>query len=286
MPMNKRAFGWLTIGLLMTNCGGGAKQPQAVEPEVAAPAAAVDATPGAPCTLPIESPGEVWKRVEDTRALKVDELVSDCGLAFVSVLSEWRSPPVDLLRPIVMNEGQNKAALKSWVNDQLKAGKKSGQHAAAMDILGNWKIGDDTASLAERAEEWKPLAAQFPGIETACDETADLQTLFASLKEIHELRCKLEVNPLGFAVNCTPLHPPREKIDLTWKEEIQDGIIQSIALTKCKGSRSCKKLQAAATAFAMKYQSAKLAAEALRTEVFREQAMDWLKLPPFSQTGK
>ncbi len=275
----------LTITAILVACGGATPtEPKAPsKPVEAAAAPSPSESSGPACTRPIERPGDVWQRVEEARALPEQELARRCGLDFVAVLSEWRPPPVDLLRPIVLNEQKNKNALVAWVTAQTEVGKKAGVYAAAMDIIGDWRIGGDTAPVTARAAAWQPLAGRSQAIETALAEVAAFTELLSSLSEIHALRCALEVNPLGFAEQCTPIHPARGKIDLSWQEEIQDGLFQKVALTKCKGSPSCKKLKVAAADFAAKYQDAKRRAESLQTDVFKEQALEWLKLPPFSK---
>ena len=277
----KRAIVYLCFGWMMSACGGNKPAPQtaATEPETDR----AEVAPVSACARPIETPGEVWKRVEQARALSPEALLTQCGLGFIAALSRWRSPPVDLLRPIILSEGANREALERWVAEQARVGNRAAAHAAAMDILGNWQLGDDTAQFIERAAAWKSIGQQMGAVDTAVSEASEIAELFSTFKALHELRCALEVNPLGFAVSCTPIHPAREKIDLHWQEERREGLFLNVALTKCKGSPSCKKLKPAAAEFAAEYQAAKARAEALQTDVFKEQALQWLRLPAFSK---
>jgi hypothetical protein len=224
--------------------------------------------------------------VEAARALSEQELIASCGLPFVEVISEWRSPPVDLLAPIVRDNATNGQELIDWVTQKADGQPRAAISVAAMNILGEWRIGDETAAVEQRFVGWKSVIAQYGTFDSIAEDMPSLIKLLPLLKEIHELRCMLEVNPLGFAVSCSPIHPAKEKIDLTWQEEIQDGLIRNLSLSKCKESRYCPKLMETSRVFFAKYQAALQQAEQLKTEVFKDQTLEWLKLKPFSQGAK
>ncbi len=272
---------------ILSACGGSPSTQQAVRPtppSIAKPKPSSTNAP--PCTRPIETPKAVWQRLEEARALSETDLAGSCGLAFVEVLSDWRTTPVDLLRPIVRDARKNGRSLTDWVKERATDKPRAALSVAAMDILGDWQIGDETIGVEQRASMWKPLISTSSCLAAIGEDLPKLIPLLNSLKEIHELRCRLEVNPLGFAVSCTPIHPAKEKIDLTWQEEIQDGLIRNLSLSKCKESRFCPKLQETSRLFFAKYRAALTEAERLKTDVFKDQVLEWLKLKPFSQGTK
>ena len=269
--------------LFATACGGAT--PSGTESAPPSSGDSAPATTVSECARPIDTPSAVWPRIEAARAMSEAQLVSECGLGFVSALSEWRSPPLDLLRPIVRDAAADNAALETWAAEQARAGNPAGAYVTAASILGAWRLGDDAAPLLERAAAWREAAAGIAAIEAVTEETETAAGLLASLERLHELRCLLEVNPLGFAERCTPVHPPREDIDLTWHEERQDGIFLDVRMTRCAGSRSCKKLKPLAAEFSAKYDAARTGAEALGSPVFQELIFENLKLPAFSPKG-
>ncbi len=290
--MKIKEFQWFLTGILLAACGGAAGK---TVPD--AKISKVDATTtphvtevigvykdgNTPCTQPVSNPSEVWKRIELASALSENELIHLCGLKFVEVLSDWRVTPVDLLRPIVKEAVKDKKLLETWINKNINQKPKAAVSVVAMDIIGDIKVGDDSVSILSRAEAWKLFSEKHLQIKAVIDEAAELQQILSSVKKIHELRCALEVNPLGFAVSCTPILPAKEHIELTWHEEIQDGLFLKLSIEKCRKSQFCKKLQQTSEAFITEYRNALERVEKLQTAVFKEQVIEWLKLPLFSK---
>jgi hypothetical protein len=153
----------------------------------------------------------------------------------------------------------------------------------AMDILSEYDVGGDVAIVSSNMEKWKKLALEEPLVNDVLKEANAVTALLPRLAEIHLQRCMLEVNPLGFAVSCTPIHPPREKIDLNWTAETRDGLLLDLALTRCRGSSSCKALKKVSREFLQLYLRTLDNVEDLTVGVFRDQLREWLKLPPFGE---
>ena len=91
----------------------------------------------------------------------------------------------------------------------------------------------------------------------------------------------LEVNPLGFAVACDPIHKSGRNIDLNWKAETRDGLLEDLELTRCAGSPSCKALKQRSQELKNLYLSLMQQIERMRVEVYREQLESWMRLRPF-----
>ena len=277
----------LTSGLSLIGCGGSQEEitePDAVTgatdtPMEKAPEAAPEPEPHI-CKKPLEAPSEVWPRIEAVRLIPPAELEESCGLDFVELVSRWRGLPVDLLAPIVAAAGSDREALETWVEAKAPDCPTAAVSAVAMDVISAWKIGEDPSIMDERAASWSELSASSEEIALALQEIAELKPILKEVNSIHEMRCMLEVNPLGFAVACKPIHPQGKDIDLSWKTATRDGLLEDLELTKCKG-RSCKKLKKTAARLKKSYLALVQKVDALETEVYREQIKAWLVLPPF-----
>lgn len=281
--------------LLALGCGGPPAPPPAAAgddaPAAARPAPDGEAAPPgegdrpAPtrthlCQRPIERSGEVWPRIEALQLLPRAELEQECGLELVASMSRWRELPVSLLAPIVAHAGQDRAALVAWV---AQAPPPAAAQVVAQDVAARWTIGGDPAVVATAAAEWKRALADGtpPEVAVALVEAGKLAPLLPRITEIHRMRCLLEVNALGFAVECKPIHKQGVPISLSWRTATRDGLIEQLELKECKG-KSCKKLKQTAAELLKKYLA--LVAdidEELKVETYREQLKAWLVLPPF-----
>jgi hypothetical protein len=281
--MRKRSTArWLVlISTVTAGCGGGppamVSSPATNAPKVTAAEEEVFF-----CQRPLTEPKAVWERIEAVRKLSDADLVAKCGLDFVLVISEWRMPPVDLLQKIVSQEAEDFDTLGQWAMDHVDSHRRAVEAVVAMDIISGVEIGGDIALLSRNRARWQPLAAKSEVIRNVVNEALALNTLLPKLEEIYLKRCMLEVNPLGFAVSCTPIHPAREKIDLCWHEELQDGLIVNLELSRCRGSNSCRKLKKVSREFLHLYLTTVDAMERLNAEVFKARMREWLKLPPFA----
>lgn len=282
--MGKRVICWsvLLIPTFTIHCGGSPASAPSHPPEAMSTPAdtqrAGEALP--PCQRPIGGPGEVWPRIEAARKLSDEALIEECGAPFVEEVSGWRPPPVDLLAKIVA-ASRAEGTLDSWVMKASETNSRLAEHIVGMDIVGGWHIGGDTAGIGENASRWATRHGDLEAVQRATAEANQLAELLPKVTAVHELRCRLEVNPLGFAVDCTPIHPAREKIDLTWNAKMRDGHLEDLHLTKCTSSRSCKKLQETAEQLKTLYLGLMQEVEALDVEIYREQLKAWLVLPPF-----
>jgi hypothetical protein len=248
-------------------------------------ASAQPAGDGHLCRRPIDRPSEVWDRIEAVRALGEEERAAECGLGFIDLLSRWRVVPVDLLEPIVERAAADEGAFVDWVRERAVANPPAAAHVVAMDVIRRWKIGGTAAEVTARADQWRGLLAGDGGavpeaVAAVLDAAAALPALFERVTEIHRMRCLLEVNPLGFAVQCVPLHPSGRPIVLSWKTTTRDGMIESIEVTECKGP-SCKKIKKAAAKLLKQYKTLLADVERLEVEVYRDRIKAWLVLPPF-----
>jgi len=277
----------LTSCLSLIGCGG--SQEEITEPDAVTgatdmpmekePASSPEPEPHI-CEKPLEAPGEVWPRIEAVRLIPAGELTERCGLDFVELVSRWRGLPVDLLAPIVAAAGSDREALTTWVEAKAPDCPTGAVSVVAMDVMSSWKIGEDPAILDERAASWSELSGSSEEIAAALQEIAELKPILKEVNSIHEMRCMLQVNPLGFAVDCKPIHPQGKEIDLSWKTATRDGLLEDLELTECKG-RSCKKLKKTAARLKKSYLPLVQRVDELKTEVYREQIKAWLVLPPF-----
>jgi len=287
------------LGALFLGCGApaapppDAPMPSAPDPS-GDPAAGEPATADSPpsdtasappkrlhlCDRPIDGAGEVWPRIEALSVLPRDELAERCGLPLVTSMSSWRELPVTLLAPIVEHAVKDRPALVKWV---AEAPPRAGAQVVALDVARRWKIGEGTAAVDAGIKEWKQALGDGPSkeIQSVLDEADKLGPLLERITEIHKLRCLLEVNALGFAVKCKPIHPQGRQIVLSWRTATRDGLLEQLDLTECKG-RSCKKLKKTAAKLLEKYLA--LVADIdkqLKSEIYQEQLKQWLILPEF-----
>jgi hypothetical protein len=234
------------------------------------------------CRRPIEKPAQVFDRIEAVRALGDEERARECGLTLVEHLSQWRVAPVDLLGPIVERAAADEEAFVAWVEARATTHPIAVANVVAMGVVRGWKIGGDPSVVTLRAEHWRGVLGGEVGgeISAVLDRAASLRPLLARVTEIHRLRCLLEINPLGFAVECVPIHPSGRPIILSWRTATRDGLLESLELTDCK-SRSCKKLEKTASKLMEEYRAVLGEAEKLGVDVYLEQLKVWLQLPPF-----
>lgn len=271
-------------GPAMTSNGAGSEPGDPAAPTVitdpAAPKGGSD--PDHLCRRPIDKPAQVFDRIEAVRALGEQERSRECGLKLVEHLSQWRVAPVDLLGPIVERAAADEEALAAWVRARAASHPIAVANVVAMDVVRGWKIGADPSVVTLRAEHWRGvLGEDLPDdVRAVLDGAAELRPLLARVTEIHRLRCLLEINPLGFAVECVPIHPSGRPIVLSWRTATRDGLLESLELTECK-SRSCKKLKKTAAKMMDEYRAVVEQTERLGVDVFREQLNVWLQLPPF-----
>jgi hypothetical protein len=256
--------------------------PPAQVPETAAIAQAPPA-PAAPhlCAAPIEAASDVWARIEAVRALPEGERAAGCGLPFVELLAAWRSVPVDLLAPIAARAAADPAALDAWVADAAKRAPKAAADVVAMDVVAGFAVGGDPRAIEARRARWEGAAAANADVAAALAEAKLLPKLLAEVNAVHELRCLLEVNALGFAVKCTPIHPATTPIALNWVSATRDGVLERLELASCAG-KSCAKLKTTAGKLFKNYRALVGQIEKLATPVYREQLLKLIVLPPFT----
>jgi hypothetical protein len=255
-----------------------AKAPEAT-PE---PAAAVPPPAAHVCEAPIDSSNEVWARIEAIRALPAEERAAKCGLPLVVILTAWRSVPADILAPIVERAAADAAALDAWVAAEAPGSPKAAADVVAMDVVGRYAVGGDSKAAEERRAHWLGAAAgSAPEIAAALEEAKLLPKLLTEVNAVHELRCLLEVNALGFAVKCKPIHPATTPITLNWTSATRDGVLEKLELTSCAG-KSCAKLKTTAAKLLTSYRALVGEVEKLKTSVYREQILKLMVLPPFT----
>ncbi len=267
------------ILFIVQACGGEQPAPRTPAPEPRGSIPDDDAHPL--CGRPIASPAEVWPRIAAVRELSDQAFRADCGLELIEIIAYWRCPPMDLLNRVVSTAAEDEAALVAWVRDKAAADSRLARHVVAMDIIGRWRRGATPDDVAARAGEWRKRAGGMDRIAEVAAEAQALEALLPKVNRIHELRCMLEVNPLGFAVACEPLHKADRDIDLNWHARSRDGLLEALELTRCTGSPACKKLKKRAVELDRLYRSVMKAVERLRVEVYREQLKEWLRLRPF-----
>lgn len=285
MTRRKAVTAFLVVVFVCLGCAGnrGAESRTPHSKRTASRAPSTTPSTGHFCAEPITEPTAVWQRIEAVRRLSNDELLGQCGLDFVLTISQWRTPPIDLLRRIVAHESKDFNALEEWVRTYATTDARAVEAVVAMDILSDFEIGQNPAQINRKRTRWQPLASEIDQVEYIVNEALALSPLLANVKEIHHKRCMLEVNPLGFAVSCTPIHPARQKIDLRWREEVRDGLLINLELSRCNGSASCKELKKASREFLRLYLKTVDAMESLQADVFKQQLREWLQVPPFSR---
>ncbi len=272
------------IGLLGVSCASGSV-PDARTPKTSGEPALSRRIKGHPCESPIESPGKVWERIQTVRSLPADERFAKCGLDFVEIISPWRSVPVDLLEPIVVNADEDD--LVEWVRQRAEINDKAAAQVVAMDVIHGWRPGADPAFIRDNAERWRQAGVcrgPYSHLGNVFEEAGALPEILTRVTQVHYLRCLLEVNPLGFAVNCHPIHTQGVSVEVTWTTTTRDGLLEDIALKECKG-RICKKLERTACELKGEYQNLMSQVGNLKVGVFREEIERWLVLPPFSDTS-
>jgi hypothetical protein len=302
--MSNTVRGFLCLAALLAACGAAPAPKTETPPASAAPDAgpaapgpqpACEAPPPAPvppaaaspCDRPAASAREAWKRIEFARGLAQEERKESCGLGFVAAVARFRAVPQDLLLPIVERAAADRAALDAWIKERAGEAPEGVAQVAAMDIARRFEAGGDPSVVTTAAAEWKArldgLGLRDPkateGTDTVLAEAAALAQLLARVNEVHRLRCLLEVNPLGFAVTCKPIHPSGTPIALRWKTATRDGLIESLALEECKG-KSCAALEAGARKLLEAYLALVKDAEALKVQVYADRVKALLVLPP------
>jgi hypothetical protein len=256
-------------------------------PREKAPAAS-EAAPSAPaaphvCEAPITAPADVWPRFEAIRALSEEERAARCGLPFVLIASRWRSVPADILAPIVARAASDTAALDAWIGDTAAGAPRAAADVIAMDVAGRFSVGGDPKAGEERRAHWaSSKVAGTPEIAAALEEAKKLPALEAEVNAVHELRCLLEVNALGFAVKCTPIHPPQTPISLSWSSTVRDGVLEKLELKSCGGAKSCPKLKKGAEKLMKRYAALVAEISKLESDVLQERLLALLVLPPFT----
>jgi len=233
------------------------------------------------CEKPVGAPEEVWPRIEAIRALPDEERALKCGLGTVVLLREWRSVPVDLLAPIVERVAADSAALDAWIADAAKSAPQAAAEVVAMDVVGRFAVGGDPAVVEARRARWSgDPAASTAEIAAVIEEAKLLPKLLAEVNAVHELRCVLEVNALGFAVKCQPIHPATTPITLNWSTTVRDGVLEKVEITECAG-KSCPKLRKTAEKLMKRYRALGDEVQKLKSSVFRERIFALMELAPF-----
>lgn len=269
------------IAVAGVSCARGAVQPPHTPKAVDEPKP-LAAAGGHPCESPIENPNQVWDRIQTVRSLPENERMSKCGLDFVEIVAPWRTVPVDLLEPIIENLDDDD--LVEWVKTRADKNDKAAAQVVAMDVIQGWSPGTDPSVIEENAERWRKAgvcSGPYSHLGNVFKEVSVLPELLARVTQVHYLRCLLEVNPLGFAVNCRPIHKQGVQVEVTWTTRTRDGLLEGLELKACKGP-ICKKLEKAACELQGEYRDLLSRVESLKVPVFREEIERWMVLPPFS----
>jgi hypothetical protein len=253
--------------------------PRGAEPgptvEAAAPTSHV-------CEASIGAPEDVWLRIEAVRALPAEERAAKCGLDLIPIIAAWRSVPVDILAPIVERAAADPTALDAWVADKAQNAPKAAADVVAMDVVGRFAVGGDSKEVEARRMHWSGVpAASVPEVAAMLEEAKLLPKLLGEVNAVHELRCLLEVNALGFAVKCTPIHPATTPISLNWTTAVRDGVLEKLELTSCTGSKSCPKLKKTAEKLVTRYRALVEEVGKLKTSVYSARLLALMELPPF-----
>ncbi len=283
------------FALVITNCGGAKSGARPERPDGVSGATETsssdksggDPTTGAAnpttvhvCKKPIDAPGDVWPRIEAIRVLDEQEFQEKCDLSLVDVFSKWRCVPTDLLGPMVVRAAADGDGLVDWVKERVESDPTGAACVVAMDVIGSFKVGADPQVVAQRAKTWEQVAQNSQEIAAVLEPVESLSAMLKEINEIHKFRCMLEVNVLGFAVKCKPIHPQGRSIDLSWETATRDGLIEDIQLTSCKG-KSCKKLKKTAQTLKKRYLGLVEKIEKVPVAIYREQMKAWLVLRPF-----
>lgn len=287
------------ITSVITNCGGSKSSARPERPDAVSgatePSSSNESGAGSTegeaspttvhiCKRPIDAPADVWPRIEAIRALDEQEFQEKCDLSLVDVFSKWRCISVDLLGPMVTRASADGDEIVDWVKERIESDPTGAACVVAMDVIGSFKLGADPEVVAQRAKTWEQVASKSEEIAAVLEPVESLGAMLKEINEIHKLRCMLEVNVLGFAVKCKPIHPQGTSIDLSWETATRDGLIEDVKLTSCKG-KTCKKLKTTAKKLKTKYLGLVKKIEKVQVEIYREQMKAWLVLPPFkSQT--
>ncbi|MDD5307670.1 MAG: hypothetical protein PHU25_10160 [Deltaproteobacteria bacterium] len=308
--MRKTVQGFLCLAALATACGA-APAPKTNQPApTVAAAGAGSAEPGAqpacetpppvpvpeaaasPCDRPAANAREAWKRIELARGLPEGERKGSCGLGFVAAVARFRTVPQDLLLPIVLRAVADRAGFDAWMKAAADRAPEALAQVAAMDIARRFEVGNDPSVVTTAASEWKKRLAELradgklaaAGIDGVLSGADALAALLARVNEVYRLRCLLDVNPLGFAVACKPIHPAGTPVTLSWKTATRDGLIESLELEECKG-KSCTALKAGAGKLLDAYLALVKDAEQLKMQVYADRVKALLVLPPLRNAG-
>jgi hypothetical protein len=256
----------------------------AVEPAAAAPAGA-----GHLCDRKIEKPALVVPHYNAVRALPVDEIRERCGFPFVEAMARWGGPPSDLLAIIVDRVRKDEDALVSWVLKKAERDAETASRVVAADVAASFSVGGDPRAVAARAGWWAGKLAAAPDgggfLAKVLAEGEALPALLRRVNEVHLLRCLLEVNPLGFAVQCKPIHPQGQQIQLRWRAATRDGVLESLEIADCQG-KSCGRLREGALKLVAAVRSLAADAGKLATRVYRDRILSWLVLEPLRGKGE
>lgn len=284
------------VAVALAACGGADPAP-ATGADIAAGAgpAAVDdgesyedRATGHPCDRGIDKPGDVVPHYKAVRALPAEEIRERCGKPFVEAMSRWGGPPTDVLTIIVDGMRADEAALVGWVRDLADGDVQAAARVVAADVASAFSVGGEPGAVAARADWWAAklgAAAANGPLATALAEGRDLPALLKRVHEVHTLRCLLEVNPLGFAVECKPYHPQGQQIQLTWRSGTRDGVLESLEIVECQG-KSCKKLREGAAELLAAVRALAAAADELAIRVYRDRLLSWLVLEPLRGRGE
>jgi hypothetical protein len=298
----------LTAGVIALaaagGCGGGAPNPAAAAGATAESAGAMPgAAPGgaaggaveAPaddghlCARKIDRPALVVPHYHAVRELPPEEIRERCGFAFVEAMARWGGPPTDLLAIVVDEAREDEGALAAWVRQRAERDAETASRVVAADIAATFAVGGDPRAPAARAAWWEGKLAGAPDgggfVARAVAEGKALPALLERVHEVHRLRCLIEVNPLGFAVHCKPLHPQGQQIQLRWRAGTRDGVLESLEIADCQG-KSCGKLREGALKLVAAVRAVVADAEQLKTRVYRDRILTWLALPPLRGLGE
>ena len=285
------------VAVVLAACGGTDPAP-ATGADIAAgaaPAAAVDdgapyedRATGHPCDRRIDKPGDVVPHYKAVRALPAEEIRERCGKRFVEAMSRWGGPPTDLLTIIVDGMRENEAGLLDWARELAGRDPQIAARVVAADVASAFSVGDKPQAVVVRADFWAgklgPAAKEGPLADTLA-EGRGLPALLERIHAIHVLRCLLEVNPLGFAVDCKPYHPQGQQIQLHWRATTRDGVLETLEIAECQG-RSCDKLRKGAADLLTAVRALVADAEELGIRVYRDRILSWLVLEPLRGRGE
>lgn len=265
------------------------KTPEAA-PKPAAPAAAAQVHP---CAKPAANARDAWDRIQLARELDEEERERSCELDLVEVVAPWRAVPQDLLLPAVERAAADRAGLDAWIAGKARTAPEAVLQVVAMDISRAFTAGGNPAVVPAASEGWAARLAELGvttdltlvGLDKVLAGAAALVPILAEVNEIHRLRCLLEVNPLGFAVACTPIHPSGTPITLRWRTVTRDGLLEDLILERCSG-KSCAKIESTAAKLLADYLSLVRGLDELEVKVYADRVKELLVLPPFHAFGQ